>query len=115
MGGRLRVATLNARGLRSQDLDKLLIWMRDEVIHALVLTDTHSTCPEVKFWKYQARICLGPNAQLYSADSHRLPNRRSDSNRVDVEGCMIIINDVWGWKAHHWGVDDTHLGIVTWA
>ena len=32
-GGRLGVATLNVRGsLRAQDLDKLLIWMRDEVI-----------------------------------------------------------------------------------
>ena len=28
---------------------------------------------------------------------------------------MMIINDAWGRKAHHWGVDDTHLGIVIWA
>ena len=25
---------------------------------------------------------------------------------------MMIINDAWGRKAHHLGVDDTHLGIV---
>ena len=28
---------------------------------------------------------------------------------------MIIINDAWGRKAHHWGGDDSHLGIVIWA
>ena len=28
---------------------------------------------------------------------------------------MIIISDAWGSKAHHWGVDDSHLGIVIWV
>ena len=31
-GGHLRVAILNVRSLTAQDLDKILIWMRDEVI-----------------------------------------------------------------------------------
>ena len=91
--GRLRVDTLNVRGLTTQDLDNILIRMRDEVIDAAVLTDTHSTGPEVNFWKAQVRQCLGPNARLYSADSHRLPSRRSDSDRVAVGGCMIINDD----------------------
>ena len=50
MGGRLRVTTLNVCGLMAQDLDKILIRMRDEVIDAMVLTNTHSTGPEVNFW-----------------------------------------------------------------
>ena len=40
-GGRLRVTTLNVRGLTSQDLDKILIWTRDEAVDAVALTDTH--------------------------------------------------------------------------
>ena len=79
-GGRLRVAALKVRGLTAQDLDKILIWM--QIVDAVALTDTHSTGPEVNFWKAQVRQCLGPNARLFSADSHRLPNRRSDSDRV---------------------------------
>ena len=43
------------------------------------------------------------------------PSRRSDSDRVAVGGCMIIISDAWGGKVYHWGVDDSHLGIVVWA
>ena len=48
-GGRLRVATLDVRGLTTQDLDKILISMRDESVDAVALTDTHSTGPEVDF------------------------------------------------------------------
>ena len=84
-------------------------------VDAVVITDTHSTGPEVNFWKAQVRQCLGPDARLFSADSHRLPSRRPDSDRVAVGGCMIIINDAWGSKAHHWGTDGTHLGIVIWT
>ena len=50
----------------AQDLGKNLIWMQDEVINTVVLTDTHSTGPEVNVWKAQVRQCLGPNARLYS-------------------------------------------------
>ena len=89
--------------------------MRDEAVDAVALTDAHSTGPEINFWKSQVRQCLGPNACLFSADFHRLPSRRSDSDRVAVGGCMIIINDTWGGKAHHWGADDSHLGIVVWT
>ena len=62
--------------------------------------DTYSTGPEVKYWKSQARLFLGHQAQLFFADSHRLPIWRSNNDRVAVGCCMIIINDAWDRKAH---------------
>ena len=47
---RLRVTTLIVWGLTAYDLDKILIWIRDDVIDVPVLSDTHSTGSEVRYF-----------------------------------------------------------------